>query len=240
MLLAEDDETNQLYATSLLEREGWLVDVAKNGREAIALAGAGAYDAILMDCQMPEIDGFDATRQIRRLEGGAHTPIVALTAHEGKSERERCLAAGMDAHVVKPFDLAILEEALERAISRDLQPHADTAQPPDGPASETVAVLDRSRLASLSPALGEQLTELFIRGSRERIAALVAAQAAGDVLAARGLAHTLKGAAATIGATWMSVACAHLGEAFASGQADDIAARQFDLETAFASTEAVL
>ena len=117
VLLAEDDATNQLVTVRLLERRGWHVDVAKNGRDAVSRAAAGDYDAILMDCQMPELDGYRAAGEIRRSETpGHHIPIIALTAHAMKEDRERCLAAGMDDYVAKPFTATSLDSALRRAV----------------------------------------------------------------------------------------------------------------------------
>jgi len=128
ILLAEDNAVNQKLAIRLLERRGHTVSVAANGREAVAAYESGAYDVILMDVQMPEMSGFEATAAIRAREqrdGIApenRVPIVAMTAHAMKGDEERCLAAGMDAYVSKPFN----PEALDRAIAmvtteRDLE-----------------------------------------------------------------------------------------------------------------------
>lgn len=114
-LLAEDNPTNQLYARRLLEKMGFQVEIANNGREACERVGASAYDVILMDCQMPEMNGYDAATEIRRRAGSApRTPMVALTAHALTGERERCLAAGMDDYLSKPFRREELERVLER------------------------------------------------------------------------------------------------------------------------------
>jgi signal transduction histidine kinase/CheY-like chemotaxis protein len=115
ILLAEDNPVNQKLAVRLLEKRGHQVQVAGTGREALERLGAGAYDIVLMDVQMPDMDGLEATRHIRaseRLHGG-RIPIVALTAHNMKGDRERCLAAGMDAFIDKPIDVAKLFEVLD-------------------------------------------------------------------------------------------------------------------------------
>jgi CheY-like chemotaxis protein len=114
-LLAEDNATNQLYARRVLEKMGFRVEIANNGREACELAGGGGFDVILMDCQMPEMNGYDAATEIRRMAGsGPRIPIVALTAHALTGERERCLASGMDDYLSKPFRRDDLEVVLDR------------------------------------------------------------------------------------------------------------------------------
>jgi signal transduction histidine kinase/CheY-like chemotaxis protein len=114
-LLAEDNPTNQLYARRVLEKMGFRVEIANNGREACEMAGRGGFDVILMDCQMPEMNGYDAATEIRRMSGdGPRIPIVALTAHALTGERERCLASGMDDYLSKPFRRDELEVVLDR------------------------------------------------------------------------------------------------------------------------------
>jgi signal transduction histidine kinase/CheY-like chemotaxis protein len=118
ILLAEDNLVNQKVATRLLERMDYQVDVVNDGRAAIAAWRSGNHDLILMDCQMPILDGYEATRQIRRLEGsGAHIPIVALTAHAMKGADEPCFAAGMDGYLTKPIHRETLEATLRRFIA---------------------------------------------------------------------------------------------------------------------------
>jgi PAS domain S-box-containing protein len=117
-LLAEDNAVNQLVATRMLEQRGFRVDLAANGREAVRMVEAGDYDVIFMDCQMPELDGYAATREIRRAEtDGAHTQIIAMTANALKGDRDRCLAAGMDDYLGKPLRSVDLETAIARALA---------------------------------------------------------------------------------------------------------------------------
>ena len=122
VLLAEDNKTNQLVATRLLEKLGCNVDLARDGREAIELWLAGGHDLVLMDGQMPELDGYEAAAEIRRLErekGIERTPIVALTAHALLGDRERCLAAGMDDYLSKPVGIEALRHALQSWLPPD-------------------------------------------------------------------------------------------------------------------------
>jgi PAS domain S-box-containing protein len=116
ILLAEDEEINRMVAQALLAKLGLQTAIARNGREAIDMACVCSYDAILMDCMMPEIDGLEATRQIRAAEGTRHVPIIAMTALAMPGDREHCLAAGMDDYLSKPVRLATLQAALTRAI----------------------------------------------------------------------------------------------------------------------------
>ncbi len=127
VLLAEDNSVNQKLAKRLLEKMGHLVTLAVNGSEAVRAHAAGRFDAILMDVQMPEMNGFEATARIRALEQrtGEHTQIVALTAHAIQGDRERCLAAGMDDYLSKPLNAVALAEKLE-AIARKREPVKST------------------------------------------------------------------------------------------------------------------
>jgi CheY-like chemotaxis protein len=118
VLLAEDNAINQLLAVDTLEMLGYRVDVAGNGMEAVELAATNAYQAVLMDCQMPKMDGFAATAELRRREGDdRHTPIIAMTAGALAEDRDRCFAAGMDDHLSKPIDPEELNAALQRWIT---------------------------------------------------------------------------------------------------------------------------
>jgi signal transduction histidine kinase/CheY-like chemotaxis protein/PAS domain-containing protein len=119
VLVVEDNAVNQRVAAKTLERLGYSVDVAENGREAVEKTLAGRYAAVLMDCQMPVMDGYEATAEIRRREaaGSRRTPVLAMTANAMVGDRERCIAAGMDGYVAKPIDRQELEAVLERVLS---------------------------------------------------------------------------------------------------------------------------
>jgi len=122
VLLAEDNRLNQRLAVRVLETFGYQVDTANDGAAALELARSGSYDLVLMDCLMPGMDGFEATRQIRAEEAGTgrHLPIIALTANAMPEDRNACLAAGMDDFVSKPFTRVALRQATERWLTQGL------------------------------------------------------------------------------------------------------------------------
>jgi CheY-like chemotaxis protein len=115
VLVAEDNVVNQKVAVRILEKLSCRVDVAANGREALDLLETLDYDLVFMDCQMPEVDGYDATREIRNRQGtGRHIPVVAMTANALQGDRERCLESGMDDYMSKPVTPGVFREMLER------------------------------------------------------------------------------------------------------------------------------
>ena len=117
--MAEDNVINQRVASRMLERMGYFVHAVGNGREAIEAWSRGGYDLILMDCQMPEMDGYAATREIRQRENGeSRIPIIALTAHAMKGADDECFAAGMDHYVTKPIDRDLLRDCIEKSLAR--------------------------------------------------------------------------------------------------------------------------
>ena len=118
-LVAEDNSVNQLVAVRLLEQRGFEVAIAADGREALEMHEQSPYDVIFMDCQMPELDGYDTTREIRRREGSErHTPIIAMTASTLPGDVERCLAAGMDYYTGKPVNPARLDAAIAQSLGK--------------------------------------------------------------------------------------------------------------------------
>ena len=135
VLVVEDSPVNRLVAVHVLERCGFRAHVVNDGREALQALATQSYDAVLMDCQMPNIDGYEATKELRRREGGSrHTPVIAMTAHAMTGDRERCLAAGMDDYIAKPVRSQTLVEVLHRWIGEAEQRPEDPAggAPPAG------------------------------------------------------------------------------------------------------------
>jgi two-component system sensor histidine kinase/response regulator len=134
VLLVEDNDLNQQVALELLRQAGMRVDVAENGAVAVDRVRIQPYDIVLMDLQMPVMDGLTATREIRRLPGRGGLPIVAMTANAMAGDRERCLAAGMQDHVSKPIEPARLWACLRRWLTPKTEPVAHVVQPAPAPA----------------------------------------------------------------------------------------------------------
>jgi signal transduction histidine kinase/DNA-binding response OmpR family regulator len=204
VLVAEDNEINQFAARQLLEKLGFDVDIARNGREAVEMSAREEYAAVFMDCQMPEVDGYMATQAIRRREDafrpGRHTPIVAMTAHTLEGDRERCLAAGMDDYIAKPLRM----EAVATVCAR----HGELSRA-DAPLSDApIPVFDPTSLVELASAesAGELLT-MFIADLDGRLPLLADAIRAGDYEMVHELAHGLAGSAATVGAGRVRALC---------------------------------
>jgi len=216
LLVAEDNTVNQQVARSMLEAQGYRVDVVANGREAVAALERRAYAAVLMDIQMPEMDGFAATAAIRRIEGSEHhTPIIALTAHALRGEREKCLEAGMDDYLAKPIMPQALDAALRRWVMRDAQalepgdmavPEAATDAALDWTVLENLRKLEVATRKTILP----QLLASFTAATPRRLTALHEAIAAGDTDALYREAHTLKGSSANMGAWRMAQLCGDL------------------------------
>jgi signal transduction histidine kinase/DNA-binding response OmpR family regulator len=202
ILLAEDHEMNQKVAIRLLERLGHRADIANNGREALARLDHAAYDVILMDVQMPEMDGLEASRIIcSRWPAGQRPRIVAMTAEAMQGDREKCLAAGMDDYIVKPVTLDRLSAALAKCQPR--------REPADG------AALDREVLDQIQEDLGgtaalRDVIQTFLGKTPAVLATLRDATARADADAIRRAAHSLKGTSALLGARTLAEQCAEL------------------------------
>jgi two-component system, sensor histidine kinase and response regulator len=202
ILLAEDSVVNQKLAVGLLKRAGHEVAVASNGLDAVAAAERESYDLVLMDVQMPELDGFDATRRIRdreRTQGG-HLPIIAVTAHAMKGDRERCLAAGMDGYISKPIRAAELHEVIEDVVGAG-GGHSRTSEPEPSPNSDSL--WDWTAALSTVQGSEELLQEIiaaFLEEAPRQLTAIHRALVESDAPSLRRAAHTIKGAVRYFGA----------------------------------------
>jgi signal transduction histidine kinase/DNA-binding response OmpR family regulator len=228
ILVAEDNPANQQVALRLLERLGHQADLAASGREVLERLARSAYDVILMDVQMPEMDGLEATRAIcARWPAGERPRIVAMTAEAMETDRQACLAAGMDDYVVKPVRLERLARAL--AQCRPVVGRGGAAERAADDATGST-VLDHGVLRELQAELGgadalRQLIATFLEGSPRFLAALRDAAARNDASGMRQAAHALKSSSAMLGATALSNQCAELEEASRSGIVVDAVAR---------------
>ena len=194
ILLAEDNPVNQQVATAMLLKRGHQVDVVSNGREAVDAVTRERYDVVLMDIQMPEMDGFEATAKIRGLPQGRTLPIIALTAHALSGERERCLERGMSGYVAKPFKAHDLFAAVE---GRGTQPADTTAAP--SPAVDLAAFRRSMEEAGAAEAV-DGILETFVATMPRRLDALAAAARDAEAEPLQRAAHAFKSAAGTIGA----------------------------------------
>ncbi|GAA4374661.1 response regulator [Nocardioides caricicola] len=207
VLIVEDNPVNQLVATGLLENLGCTVDVASDGLEGVErLTGAHEYAAVLMDCRMPRMDGYDATREIRRLEAGERrVPIIAMTASALEGERERCLEVGMDDFLTKPVDAAALERVLREWLQPSGEPAPVAERPAPPPAPTDDDVLDRERIEMLSSLVKdgvsffERTVAAFSSQAGLQLESLRAAIEADDAESLRTAAHQLKGASLNLG-----------------------------------------
>lgn len=227
LLLAEDNRVNQTLMVNLLRKQGHDVVLATNGLEALSAWQRQPFDAILMDVQMPELDGLQATLQIRAAEGasGRRTPIIALTAHAMSGDRERCLAAGMDAYLPKPVDVRQLLQTLAALAGGD--PGAtQTTSHGDFDWSSALARLNGDAT------LLRQVANLFLEETPGWLADLHSAVAAGAGARIQRLAHTIKGALSHLGAPHAQAVAARLEVAGRAGDQAGSAAALAELQAA--------
>lgn len=207
ILLAEDNITNQQVALGLLKKMGLSADAVANGEEAVQAVATVPYDLVLMDVQMPDIDGLEATRRIRLAQAGQpRIPIIALTAHAMQGDRELCLAAGMDDYVAKPVSLIELASTLAKWLPAEtperIAAHARLAAEASAARRPGIVIFDK--VGMLARLMNDRdaariVAEGFLADMPRQIAALTERLKAGDASGAERQAHTIKGAAATIG-----------------------------------------
>ncbi|MEK9142567.1 MAG: ATP-binding protein, partial [Nitrospirota bacterium] len=250
VLLAEDNPVNQEIALLMLETLGCSVTVAQNGREAVDQAQTTTYDLILMDCQMPELDGFEATRLIREWEQSnsrSATPIVALTAHATPGDREQCLAAGMNEYITKPFSM----DHLRAVLTSWLQP-APTPSTVEQPAPQPTVTLVpampeptclhvdvkawKSITSLQKPGKEDMLAKiltLYLADSQQLVDTLHQGMDAGDAAAVNLAAHSLKSRSAVLGARSLATLCQEFETLSHQGQLKEAEPLQDQLDAAF-------
>jgi len=255
VLLVEDHPVNQKVAQKLLERLGLTVDVAENGEVALDKLRERPYAMVLMDCQMPVLDGYSATRRLREIETGQgkqRTPVIAMTAHAMSGDRERCLQAGMDDYLSKPLDRQLLEQTLTRWMPKSanvaaaisaipiIKPETTPPAMPNPPPPDT---LDTTTLVDLEDIMGDELVTLvdaYLRDGETRIRNMREAADRGDSTEVGKLAHSLKSSSANLGAIPLANRARQVEEAARNGTlanpADSVAA----LERLYANAAAAL
>jgi len=226
VLLAEDNPVNQKLAVALLEKRGHRVTTAKTGREAVEAAANARFDLVLMDIQMPEMGGIEATQRIRAHERatGGHIMIVALTAHAMADDRDRCLAAGMDGYLSKPIRRQELFDLIEKLVPAG---EARAEESPVSPIADQDAILDHGALMTSvggDTELVGDLVQLFRESTPGIVADIEAALARGDSRAVADAAHRLRGSAGALGGR----------EAAAIAHALEMSAKDSDLTKASA------
>jgi PAS domain S-box-containing protein len=225
VLLAEDNAVNQKLAVRLLEKMGYRADVAANGLEALNAVHRQPYDVVLMDVQMPEMDGLDSTRRICAEVPKERRPqIIAMTANAMTGDRERCLEAGMDDYISKPVRVEELVSALQNAIplpSSNGHPGSGDGVDPPAPA------IDRAVIRTLLETMGDdaielivELADIFMEDATRLIGALHDSLAAGDTHVFERTAHTLKSSSASLGATSLSAMCREMEATGRAGSLD--------------------
>ena len=258
ILLAEDNPVNQEIALLMLETLGCSVTVAQNGREVVDQAQATPYDLILMDCQMPELDGFEAARAIRDWEQRSArpaTPIVALTAHATAGDREQCLAAGMNDYISKPFSMDHLRTVLASwlsppAVARNIEEpashqHSATLSVPIAPSFELESpsswVVDRDAWKSITslqkPGKEDALSKilsLYLADSYDLVNQVRQGIATGEAQVVNQAAHSLKSRSSMLGAVSLSKLCQQVENLSRQGQLEEAETLLDDLDAAFA------
>ncbi|WP_295999498.1 response regulator [Rugamonas sp.] len=220
LLLVEDNEVNQEVAQQILHDAGVRVDIASNGAMALAKIAVADYDGVLMDCQMPVMDGYDATRKLREDPRHAALPVIAMTANAMVGDKEKCLAAGMNDFIAKPIDVAQLFTTLARwvKVSHPQEPVATAPQP-----QETLPVIPGLKMEAALQRIGgnvglmRKLLNRFVETQIDVMDRIAAAIDNNDLAAATREAHTVKGLAGNIGAGGMADSAARLEQMLLHG-----------------------
>jgi two-component system, sensor histidine kinase and response regulator len=252
VLLVEDNFVNQKVAVRFLERLGCSVEVASNGAEGVAACEARRFDIVLMDLQMPVMDGMAATRKIREMERAGHTPIIALTANATTGDRELCEAAGMDGYLTKPIEVERLRSVLAKfGLARSATTPVETVAVETAPANrlDSVAPVDLHEFHGLTDgdqAFAQELVAAFVSSGEQQLAEIVSAVTQHQRAAVAKAAHKLKGASANIHAHGLASLAERLESNSAAADAQvlvrdtDLLRREFDRVKAFLTDPAVV
>jgi CheY-like chemotaxis protein/HPt (histidine-containing phosphotransfer) domain-containing protein len=217
---------------------GATVETVPSGIDAVAKYATANYDVILMDCHMPELDGFETTREIRRLESPReHVPIIGVTAGTAAGMRRACLAAGMDDYISKPFSLLTLRQRVAYWLARGSR--SNDAHPPPItipiPSHDAATRLDPSRLDELAreagPAIALELSEIFLCDMTRRLAQLRTAIDESDLPSELSLAHAVKGACGNFGASRMALLAEDMEQCLKTGSVSSLPRLHAELET---------
>ncbi|HUR44251.1 MAG TPA: response regulator, partial [Candidatus Saccharimonadales bacterium] len=243
ILIAEDNMVNQRLALRQLKKLGYNAEAVGNGKEVLEALQRIPYDIILMDCQMPEMDGYEVTRRIRSSDASgtrkAVPYVIALTANALQGDREKCFAAGMNDYLTKPLHLNELEGVLEKAML--MVPAGSRQEVPER------AVLDMAIIAGLrdlrepgQPDPLKELIELFLKDAKPRIEKMRQAKEQKDAATLASAAHTLKGSASNLGAKGLAALCSNLEKAGKANELTEAANILLDVTSEFQSVEKAL
>ena len=251
ILLVEDNLVNQAVALGMLQKiQGYDVVVANNGNEALDDFKQSAFDVILMDCHMPELDGFEATMEIRRLEQASQRkriPIIALTANAMAQDRQDCLNAGMDDHLAKPLSRLQMQEMLDRwmPVAGQTQPSGLTDNPLASP--DDIDVIDKQVLSQLrelqhadDPDLLNRVITIYLAESPKLIAKMKQAVQQGSLIETERMSHSLKSSSANVGATTLAALCSDIYFAARAGGIGVARDSMMRLELEFARVKSAL
>ncbi|MBN1824862.1 MAG: response regulator [Candidatus Eisenbacteria bacterium] len=230
ILVADDNPINQKVALRILEKDGHSVSAVANGAEALVALEENDFDLVLMDVQMPEIDGLEATRRIRSPDSRVrdhHIPIIAVTAHAMQKDREACLASGMNDYASKPIQPRLLREVIARNVSAAAERTGAGAEG-ENPAGATagIPVFDREGMMDRLDGDEElclEIVDVFLQDTPERLESLIRAARDADAATVEYLAHSIKGAAGNIGAERVSDIAFRIEKAGSSGDVENVA-----------------
>ena len=243
ILLVEDNITNQQVALAILKKIGYRADAVANGEEAINALSSIPYSLVLMDCQMPVMDGYEATRQIRNPQStplNHKIPIVAMTAHAMKGDREKCLDAGMDDYIVKPVNPDTLVEIIDKWFGQSQTQDQDEMCIDSVREDEVFKKEDLLKRLMGDELIAKEIIHVFLNDTPDRIAALKESLENGDAIQGQRQAHTLKGASANIGAVALKEVAYQIETAAKAGDFEQSKSLLSEIDKAFLKLERTL